>query len=636
MPTFQTPQFTISELLSNAADGSLQLPDFQRPYRWDDERIRSLLVTVLRGHPMGVIMTLETGGENIRFKPRPLTGVDPAAASQEPAFLLLDGQQRMTSMFQALTGDGIVETEDSRHHKLTRKYFIDVEKALGDARDQDEAIRSLPADGVIRENFHRDIVLDASTPEKQHQEGLMPMSVLFHQTEAMPWLFGYMQATKPDDEVNRTEVMQAFTTRVLNPMLQYQIPAIELSKNIGKDAVATVFEKVNTGGLPLDTFELLTATFAGDRAYYEETGKDFRLGEDWELTQAVIDEHPALHGLRNTDILMGISVLITLEKRTRDAARGVTGKKLSQTSARREDILSMELQDYRRVAPLMRRALPAVARHLRSLHIHNAPGVPYRSQLISLAVFYVLLGERAEEHAVRARINQWFWCGVLGEQYGATIETKLSRDAEQVPRWATGETAETPDTVARANFAETRLGSLRTRQSAAYKGIYALLMAQERPTKDWMLDRDLDFTSYDELQVDIHHVFPKKWCNENGIEDWRRESIINKTPLAQRTNIHLGGESPATYMKRLDRKGLTPEQVDAHVATHAIDPALLRAGNFSAYFDDRRGRLVQLIESAMGKSVTRDWEVDSEHTDRPENFSEAADQMLPETTDSID
>lgn len=631
MSTFQTPQYSISEMLKDASEGTLQLPDFQRPYRWDDERIRSLLVTVLRGHPMGVIMTLETGGENIRFKPRPLTGVRLDTAAKEPELLLLDGQQRMTSMFQALTGDGIVETEDVRHHKLTRRYFIDVEKALGDARSQDESVVSLPADGITRENFNRDITFDVSTPEKQQLEGLMPLSVLFDQQAAMPWLFEYMAASKPGEDVDRTAVMQDFTTNILNPMQQYKIPAIQLKKDIGKDAVATVFEKVNTGGLPLDTFELLTATFAGDRAYFEETGKDFRLGEDWELTQQVIDDHRALHGIRNTDILMGISVLITLEKRKADAAKGVTGKKLSQTSARREDILSMELRDYRRVAPLMRRALPAVARHLRSLHIHSSGAVPYRSQLIALAIFHVLLGERAEEHAVRGRLNQWFWCGALGEQYGATIETKISRDAEQVPGWALAESIDLPDTVARATFAESRLGSLRTRQSAAYKGVYALLMAQERPTKDWMLDRELDFATYDELQVDIHHVFPKKWCNENGIEDWRRESIINKTPLSKSTNIRLSGDSPAEYMHRLDSKGLAPEQVDLQIATHAIDPAFLRAGDFDGYFDDRRARLVVLIEKAMGKGVARDWEIDSEDSDRPENFTEEHDDI-----DSVD
>lgn len=617
MATFQTPLYSVADLLKQADDGRLQLPDFQRAYRWDDERIRSLLVTILRGHPMGVIMTLETGGENIRFKPRPITGAGDVAEKVEPELLLLDGQQRMTSMFQALTGDGIVDTEDARHHKLRRRYFIDIETAMGDPRTQDKAVVSHPADGIVRENFDRDIKLDVSTPEKQQHAGLMPLNTLFDKDLGTNWIWDYT-----DISADRRTLGRKFSSEIMQPMQGYQIPAIQLKKDIDKDAVATVFEKVNTGGLALDTFELLTATFAGDRVYYEETGEDFRLGEDWAKTQKIIDEHRALHGIRNTDVLMGISVLVTLDKRNKSLAAEHAGKKATPTSARREDILAMDLADFRHFSPLFRRALPAVARHLRSLHIHRAADVPYRSQLISLAVFHALLGEGADEHAVRNRLNQWFWCGVLGEQYGSTIETKLSRDAEQVPEWATGKTTEAPDTVARATFAESRLGSLRTRNSAAYKGIYALLMAQEQPTKDWMLDRELDFYAYDELQVDIHHVFPRKWCERNAIEDWRRESIINKTPLSQSTNIKLSGDSPARYMHRLDAKGLTPDKVDAQITTHAIDPALLRDGDFDGYFNDRRHRLVALIEKAMNKPVARDWDVDSDETDRPENFTE--------------
>ena len=74
----------------------------------------------------------------------------------------------------------------------------------------------------------------------------------------------------------------------------------------------------------------------------------------------------------------------------------------------------------------------------------------------------------------------------------------------------------------------------------------------------------------------------------------------------------------------LDAKGLSAEQVDAQIATHAIDPAFLRAGDFDGYFQDRRRRLVDLIESAMGKSVVRDWDVDSESTDASANFNEPA------------
>lgn len=66
---FQTPQYKLSTLLERANEGRIQLPDFQRGYKWDEERIRSLLATITLGHPLGVIMLLQTGNDQVRFKP---------------------------------------------------------------------------------------------------------------------------------------------------------------------------------------------------------------------------------------------------------------------------------------------------------------------------------------------------------------------------------------------------------------------------------------------------------------------------------------------------------------------------------------------------------------------------------------
>lgn len=71
---FQNPQYRLAKLLEQVGDGTIQLPDFQRGYKWDDERIRSLLVTIMLGYPLGVIMLLKTGNDHVRFKPKPIEG----------------------------------------------------------------------------------------------------------------------------------------------------------------------------------------------------------------------------------------------------------------------------------------------------------------------------------------------------------------------------------------------------------------------------------------------------------------------------------------------------------------------------------------------------------------------------------
>ncbi|MFW2513697.1 GmrSD restriction endonuclease domain-containing protein [Demequina sp. SO4-13] len=634
-------QPSIADLLKDVGAGRIQLPDFQREYRWDVERIRELLVTVLKGHPMGVYMVLQTGSDQVRFKPKTLTGVvaggDECRECAErfrgrnighigqPDYLLLDGQQRLTSLFQALGGDGIVHSADDKGKLRHVTYFLDVEAALGQDGNQSDAIVVLPADRVERTNFGRDVVRDCSTLEGQLAAGLMPVTAIYDDS-AVSWMLEYLKSA-PELAQHRTDLFTSLQSAVFGPMKSYQVPGIELLKDTSRDAVATVFEKVNTGGLALDTFELLTATFAGDPAGASADGSDFRLVDDWKKTKKILDQHPTLGGFQKVFFLQAITLLATRAARIAGIEAGKA--KPRSISARREDILRLRLPDYLAWADQVRAALPWVAQFLIEQRIHSDKFVPYATQIVPLTVVRVLLAQDADKYAVKERLQQWYWCGVLGEQYGSTTETKFARDVEQVPDWAMAAVqsrgSRPPETVTVASFAESRLLTLRTRGSAAYKGIYALLM--RGGCKDWQYDQDIDHATYNDMNVDIHHVFPRKWCLDNGIEDAERESIVNKTPLSRRTNIMISANSPADYVVTLGVKsGLSSDALDRVFRSHEIDPVHLRAGDFPAFFDARREALVALIERAMGKAVARDLEV----TRRDELIFE------PEDTDDMD
>lgn len=180
------------------------------------------------------------------------------------------------------------------------------------------------------------------------------------------------------------------------------------------------------------------------------------------------------------------------------------------------------------------------------------------------------------------------WCGILGELYGGPPKTRFARDVGQVSVWGTQAThgdsgAQIPVTVSSATFAESRLLSLRTRQSAAYKGLHALLMATG--AKDWKFHKTFDCTQYVALDVDVHHVFPQKWCDDNHIAPAPRESIVG---------------------------------------AHLIDTDAPRAADFDRYFLARRRALLDLVEQDMGKRAQRDvdaGELTGGH-EAPEAFAE--------------
>lgn len=580
---FQTPQYKLIDLIQKTQSGDIQLPDFQRGYVWDDERVRQLLVTVAAGHPMGVLLLLQTGNREVHFETKPIEHTDPPEGT-EPELLALDGQQRLTSLTQALSGSGIVQTKDDG----PRRYYLRVGVALASSEHLDDAIVSLPAEGVLRTNFNRDVVLDVSTRESEIAEGYLPISEVFSTAGASPWM---LEWAKSDPE--RYALISDFLSRFNEPMRGYMLPAIELDKQTSVDAVTTVFEKVNQGGVKLTVFELLTAKFAGNRAYFEQTGEAFRLRKDWASVRERLDEHPALDKFGNDDYLQAVALTASLH------ASGAT-------TARKEDILKLTLEDYRTWAPQVVDALEWTATFLDGEHIHTGSDLPYPKQVVPLAVLRVVMGKDTNAYGVHARIRQWFWSGILGELYGSAIETRFARDVEQVPAWALRtDGAVIPRTIEEAYFNESRLHSLRTRNSAAYKGIYALLMA--RDAKDWIYNQSFDRAHYLQLKVDIHHIFPHAWCLKNDIPKDMRESIVNKTPLAKTTNIKLSGNAPSVYRGTVLRESKAPDDLIGEIlAGHLIDPDALWADDFSEFFAFRREALCRLAEEALGKPVTRD------------------------------
>lgn len=584
----------LRDVLADVASGALQLPDFQRNWKWDDDRIRAIIATVTLDYPLGVVMTLQTGGST-RFRSRTLTGARPDG-DPKAELLLLDGQQRLTSLFQALWLDAPVETSDSRGKPIERWYYVDIEKAVGPSADRDEAILSVPADKVLRTDFNRTVVLDLSTEEAECAAGLFPLHLVFDAQRVNQWKKGYIKA----DEERNWDRWGQFDDLVLQQVRAFQIPMIRLAASTSMDAVCAVFERVNTGGVPLNVFELLTATYAGDPGYVERTGDYYQLPEVWrETKQALASKYPVFgrlesgleNGLSSIDFLQAIALVRTWERKEAGARTAV--------SCKRRDLLDLPLADFVRLAPELAEAFAWVGDFLERQCIVRPNDLPYKTQLVPLAAVRAILGNGTDGPGPRERVEQWYWCGVLGEMYGGSTETRFTRDVEQLIGWMRHE-GRAPDTVTDAYFLAERLDTLSTRNSAAYKGIYALLIKQG--AVDWhYTDAPLSPGRLDEYSVDVRQVFPKAWFRRGNSQGLPTGSIVNKTPLSHRATMDMMG-APSSYLPTLvassDKR---PEWFDDVVATHLIDPETLRESDYKRFYTDRSRQLLDLVQSAMGK-----------------------------------
>lgn len=590
---------TLELLLKQVASGEVQLPEFQRAWKWDDDRIKSLLATVTMDYPMGVVMTLQNGGPS-KFRSRALHGTPPSAAEQEPEYLLLDGQQRLTSLYQALLADRPVDTLDARGKEIQRWYYIDIGKAIDPSADREEAIVSVPADRRLREDFGRKITHDLTTVEGECTADLFPLNITFDNAKVANWQKVFVQARKDDANWDR---WPKFKEVVLDRIAKYQVPMISLGKDTDKVAVCQVFEKVNTGGVSLNVFELLTATYAGDWEYYKVAEEDFDLAADWKRIRTELTERSEpLEALVNIDFLQAVSLVFTYSRRRARLAEA-PGSNPPAVGCKRRDLLNLPLSEYRRLAPLVTEAFGWVGRFLRDQFVFEGKNLPYRTQLVALAAIRTILGEDADKPDIYEKLVRWYWCGVLGELYGGTVESRLPRDVEQVVAWVAG--GEEPATVAEATFHEQRLATLTTRNSAAYKGIYVLLLRQG--CYDWYYaERPIDFEAVASRDIDIRMIFPKAWFERSGTKDSRMMSIVNKTALSYQTNQRMGSRAPRAYLDVLAREtGVGAVWLDDRVETHLINPRLLRSGDFDAFYRDRAARLLDLVDAAMGKRSVR-------------------------------
>ena len=109
---------------------------------------------------------------------------------------------------------------------------------------------------------------------------------------------------------------------------------------------------------------------------------------------------------------------------------------------------------------------------------------------------------------------------------------------------------------------------------------------------------------YFDEAIDIHHIFPKAWCETQEIAPDTYNSIVNKTPLTARTNRVIGGRAPSDYLERLaNSAGVDADTISKHISTHLADAGLLAPDDFNAFFAARARALLDKISSAMGKPI---------------------------------
>lgn len=583
---------SLKTLLEGVGSGKYQLPEFQRGWVWSVGKIRKLIESISSEYPMGAVMAFEQGG-SVKFKYRLFESVKTIYASVAPDFLILDGQQRLTSLYQVfMSKDSVKTSDDKTKEEILRYFYLDINKCLDLTEDRYEAIVPVNKNRQQLADIGRTITLDLSTREKEYEQMMYPLNIVFDTQEASMWLLGLNQYYVTNNPSQLQTVISQFTqfqTNVLNKIISYTLPVIQVDKNTSNEAVCQIFENVNTGGVPLNVFELVTAKFAMGQGNI----LPINLRDHWEAIKHRFNQRKdtILKEIDNSNFLTAVTLLVTYSQSQQGA--NITAR------CKKKDVLNLSLADYLKYKNDIIEGVEAAADFMIEQGVYESRDIPYTSQIIPLAAIFAYdkknrnLLSQANNYQ---KLAQWYWCGVFGELYGGANEGRFANDIIGFFEWLAGHG--TPDTVNRSNFNATRLLSMQTRNSSAYKGVMAIIL-QTTPC-DFQSGKKMDVASYLGQKKDIHHIFPQEYCTRQRLPIEKWNSVVNKTPIYASTNRSIGGDAPSVYIPVLNKK-CSPAVVQTSIESHHINYNYLSQDMFDEYFIDRAKRILNLIERVTGK-----------------------------------
>jgi hypothetical protein len=403
---------------------------------------------------------------------------------------VLDGQQRLTSLYQAFFGVG------------DHRYYLDL-KALINGAEFEEAI------SYERAKTKRVKALEDF--EYQAKELWLPLRVL--KDGAGGFLDWMLKITTPLAPVERTQMLDLLKTinsQWIKTIDEYRFPVVTLSSETEPAALCTIFETLNRTGVKLGVFELLTARFWPQninlRALWEKAREDYPILEDFEVDPYYV--------------LQAVSL----------ACR-------KAPSCKRSDVLNLVSGDIEKWwEPIISGLATGLDILREDCKVVLPKWLPYQTMLAPLAAVLAKGGEpkTATAGAQRENLKRWFWCAVFGQAYEKAPNSQSAKDVTEILGWFGG--GDTPESVSAARFDPKSLRDVTPRQRALYRGTMCLILCSGTGARDFHTQAVITGKLMAEEGIDDHHVFPSNYLEtKKGIKSARlRDCVepISKLPAA--------------------------------------------------------------------------------------------------------
>ena len=589
---------TVSEWVQAAWAGEVTITDFQRSFVWDSGRATEYIKAILLGKPVGLYLTLASSKEP-QFEPRAFNNIDTPLT--DVTELVLDGQQRLTSLLHALYG----------HPE--RRFFIKVADLLAESLGIVDVVCESKRTGKTAKGL--------DDPATAFASNLIPVDILPKTgprdgklSRLARWCISIGQ---------NVEGMEGDEARLLEDRIAGFVDGCFFQRDLWycmlpattSSAEATdAFVATNTSSVKIKRFDIEVAKARGrhdedlraeiqdayDRSdmlryYFSDDAEDYipDIGE-WMLKVAClhVNEPP-----KESNYSKAVNYLL-----------GSSGSKISASDRRRLESVFRDLDWALRRAEGFGAATDKMVPSRPVLHVLSA----LRSKMEQIK-------KPARLDAARRLLDAYYWRCLFSNRHAVQANDRLYEDHQQLSEALNMVGGDRPDITAFDSPDHPLFDKDHLMRHAGWigssrlgKALASAVMASEPKPQEWMTGASLSATEIRELQglrkLDRHHVFPKAALAEGNVDENLIQHGLNGVVLDQRTNLRLWKVPPSGYVNKmlkdemLRKLGVGVEKLGKRIESHLVPFKELRSERgtmrqrYMRYLQKRAELMVERIE----------------------------------------
>ena len=554
---------TVKSIIDDIKAGKYAIPIFQRVYTWKRKQIEELWESIFQGFFIGSILTWVSSSEQLAIDP-----VHGAPAPGPSADIVLDGQQRITSLFYA-----VAAPDAPLPGNRSIRFFLDLGALLNPAADSEDIVFSESTEHARRSGH-----LEKKT---QFKRKIFPLAEF--NSDHTSWVNEfktYLKETGELDDDKSTNYYRAISDILNHVWFTYKIPVVQLPQSLYLDSVAEIFEKINSKGTRLGIFDLLNARLTKYGVALKDLWKEANRDHNIKEMSSRLDGSEKY-------ILQGISLYKNGHTRRKELL------KLDDYYTTNTKFQNQEFEaDWLKIC---HHTSSAIARL-------GDPGkagfgavkfsfIPYTVAIPILSALMYKIEGRKDTSKCMEKIQNWYWSVVTSDSYSSSTDSKVEKDYREILAWFNDDNS-IPEIVIkqRQNIGSVEFTGTRSNDSV-YKAVLCII--SKNGANDFLTDELSRFG-----KVEVRHIFPKLG---NYAGDTSTDLILNKTLLSSDTNKFIGNKKPMAYIKEIIKELSTDEstlrkRLDTHLISDAAFACLLR--------DDFQG-FIQARKETIRKTLKR-------------------------------